>query len=36
MNDITIFIVGLGVMGIVLASAFVALIASDYPDEPRF
>jgi hypothetical protein len=35
MNDTIIFIVGLGVMGIVLASALVALIASDYPDEPK-
>lgn len=35
MNDIGIFIVGLGTMGIVLASAFIALISSDHPDEPR-
>jgi len=34
MNDVVIFSVGVGVMGIVLASAFVALIASDHPDEP--
>ncbi len=34
MNDVVIFTVGLGVMGVVLASAFVALIASDHPDEP--
>jgi len=32
MNDVMIFAVGLGVMGIVLASAFVALIASDDPE----
>lgn len=35
MNDVVIFVVGLGVTAIVIASAFIALIASDYPDEPR-
>jgi len=35
MNDIVIFVVGVGVMGVVLASAFIALIASDHPDEPK-
>jgi len=35
MNDTTIFVVGLGVMGIVMASAFIALLASDHPEEPR-
>lgn len=34
MNDTVIFVVGLGVMGVVMASAFIAMIASDYPDEP--
>jgi hypothetical protein len=33
MNDTVIFVVGLGVMGVVLASAFIAMIASDHPDE---
>lgn len=35
MNDIVIFVVGLGVMGIVMGSAFVALMATDYPDGPK-
>ena len=35
MNDIGIFIVGLGVMAVVVTSAFIALIASDHPDEPK-
>ena len=35
MNDIVIFVVGLGVMGVVLSSAFVALLATDHPDEPK-
>ena len=35
MNDVVIFVVGLGVMMVVLMSAFIALIASDHPDEPR-
>jgi hypothetical protein len=35
MNDVAIFAVGLCVMGVVMASAFIALIASDHPDEPR-
>jgi hypothetical protein len=35
MNDVVIFVVGLGVMGVAMASAFLALIASDHPDEPR-
>jgi hypothetical protein len=34
MNDVVIFTVGFGVMGIGLASTLVALIAKDYPDEP--
>ncbi len=34
MNDIGLFIVGLGVMSVVFMSAFIALIASDRPDEP--
>lgn len=25
----------LGVMGVVMASAFIALVASDYPDKPE-
>ena len=35
MDDVVIFVVGLGVMGVVIMSAFLALIASDHPDEPR-
>ncbi len=35
MNNVVIFVVGFGVMGVALASAFIALIASDHPDEPR-
>ena len=35
MNDVVIFTVGLGVMAVVVTSAFIALIASDHPDEPR-
>jgi hypothetical protein len=35
MNDVVIFTVGLGVMTFVMISAFIALIASDHPDEPR-
>ncbi len=35
MNDVVIFVVGLGVMGVVLASAFIALIASDHPDDRK-
>ena len=35
MNDVVIFVVGLGVMMVVLMSAFIALIASDHPDESR-
>lgn len=35
MNDVVIFVVGLGVMAIVMTSAFIALIASDHPDEPK-
>jgi hypothetical protein len=34
MNDVVIFTIGLGVMGVVIVSAFIALIASDHPDEP--
>jgi hypothetical protein len=34
MSDTVIFVVGLGVMGVVMASAFIAVIASDHPDEP--
>lgn len=32
MNDIVIFMVGLGVMGVVLASALIVLISSSDPD----
>ena len=32
MNDVVIFMVGLGVFAVVLTSAFIGLIASDYPD----
>lgn len=35
MNDVVIFVVGLGVMGVAMASTFLALIASDHPNEPR-
>jgi hypothetical protein len=35
MNDVVIFVVGLGVMGVVILSAFTVLIASDHPDEPK-
>jgi len=35
MNDVVIFVVGLGVMMVVLMSAFIAVIGSDHPDEPR-
>ena len=35
MSDLGIFIVGSGVMAIVIMSAFFALIASDHPDEPK-
>ena len=35
MSDVVIFVVGLGVMGVVMISAFIVLIASDHPDEPR-
>jgi hypothetical protein len=35
MNDVVIFTVGFGVMAVVIMSAFIALIASDHPDEPR-
>ncbi len=35
MNDIVIFMVGLGVTGLVMVSAFAALIGSDHPDEPK-
>ena len=35
MNDVVIFVVGLGVMGVVLASTFIALVASDHPDDPK-
>ena len=35
MDDVVIFVVGLGVMGVVIMSAFIALIASDHPDEPK-
>ncbi len=35
MSDIVIFMIGLGITGIVLASSFSALIGSDHPDEPR-
>ncbi len=34
MSDVVIFMVGLGMTGVVIASAFIALIASDRPDEP--
>jgi len=34
MHDMIIFTVGLTVMGVVMASGFVALIASDHPDQP--
>ncbi len=33
-NNLTIFLIGLAVFAITIASAFTALIASDYPDEP--
>ena len=33
MSDVIIFIVGCAVFGVTLASAFVALIASDDPEE---
>jgi len=32
MNDVAIFVFGSGVMAVVLASAFIALIASDHPE----
>lgn len=35
MNDIVIFVVGLGVMMVVAMSAFIALICSDRPDNTR-
>ncbi len=35
MNDIVIFTVGLGVMGVVLASALIVLISISDPDEPN-
>lgn len=34
MNDVVIFIVGLGVMMVVTMSAFIAVIGSDDPDGP--
>lgn len=33
-NDVVIFVVGLGVTSVAVLSAFTALIASDYPDGP--
>jgi len=35
MDDSMIFLVGLAVFGLTLASGFLALIASDYPENPR-
>ena len=35
MNDVVIFVVGLGVMMVVTMSACNAVIGSDHPDEPR-
>ena len=35
MNDLVIFIVGLGVMMVVLMSTFIAFISSDRPDESK-
>lgn len=35
MNDTFIFVAGLAVMTVVLTSAFIALIASDRPDEQK-
>ena len=35
MNDVVIFVVGLGVMGMALASTLIALIVSDHPDQPK-
>lgn len=34
MDDVVIFIVGLGVMGVAIISAFISLIASDHPEVP--
>lgn len=34
MNDVVIFVVGLGVTMVVVMSAFIAIIASNHPDEP--
>ena len=33
MNNIVIFVVGLAVFALALASTFIAFIASDYPNE---
>jgi len=33
MNDTIIFVVGLGVMGIVIAATFISAIASDHPED---
>lgn len=35
MNDIVIFVVGLGVTGVVLASTIIALVAGVDPEKPR-
>jgi len=35
MNDTIIFAVGLGVMGLVMASTYIALLASDHPEKFR-
>ncbi len=35
MDDVVIFVVGLGVMGVAMISAFIALVVSDHPDEPK-
>lgn len=33
MNDVVIFVVGSAVMAVVMASAFIAFLASDHPEE---
>ena len=35
MNDTLIFVVGLGVYGIVIVSTFLALLSRDNPDEKK-
>ena len=34
MSDVVIIVVGWGVTMVVVMSAFIAIIASDHPDEP--